>query len=273
MNLSFIGVDQSLTNTAIVHLHINYKNDVYYKYYQEFKKEFKNLLVALNIKPNEYQSLMKKQTLKDMNFTKALLSSHYKDREQLIIKSIYDKLVKIQLKMREEFKELQTFVENIDGKTKFVDTRKYFIIGYTLLSSKNKGNKRLKEYKDEYTKFIQETKSKNTLALIGLEGYSYNSTVTRSLFELGELTGLLKVVNFEEGIENMIIPPSLLKKVIADKGNAKKDIIKEKLIALFKLRFDYKKDDDLYDAFSIALFSYLLPFWNIDTVLLKVKLN
>lgn len=60
------------------------------------------------------------------------------------------------------------------------------------------------------------------LALI--EGYSFNSHASHA-HELGELGGVVRLALFEAGIPFADVPPAVLKKYAAGKGNAKKALM------------------------------------------------
>jgi len=266
--MKIIGVDQSLSNTAIFSLNLLYEPEQYASAYQNFLETLSHLILALNVRPNEYNLLVKSQEKKGMSFLKFLMDSKYTDKDKLVIKSLFIKLCVIQTKIETIFTKYHQLFKDFNEvkQIKIDDILNY---EYHLLTSNAKGVIRLIDYQKNYIKILEKEKD---IVLLGLEGYSYNSSITRSLFELGELTSVFKIANHNLNIPTMIIPPALLKKVIALKGNANKDVMKEMILKRINLNFKNKKDDDLFDAFAIALFNLFLPFWDIDTILLKIKI-
>lgn len=219
-----------------------------------------------------------------------------KEQEKFInkYKKIYDKYQKIDLINMSTL--LKTILEEFDTKTilkdlkiKNVTQKKYFktftqslkldlsisiketfiildnfikdkpelIIDFNVdnFKTKLKGIQRLHSIKNMYNRKIDCLKSKNIICC--MEGYAYNTTNTRSVFELGELGGMIKLYNFESNYSTLIVSPSSLKKFISYKGNSDKIEMKNAINEVFSLEFE---NDDIYDAFSLSLYLYVFPF-------------
>lgn len=85
-----------------------------------------------------------------------------------------------------------------------------------------------------------------------IEGYSFGSKGS-SVYDLGELGGVLRVMLYENKITYKEIPPSTLKKYISGKGNAKKEIMLEQTYRKFGFGSEILKDNDQVDAFCLAV--------------------
>jgi crossover junction endodeoxyribonuclease RuvC len=71
--------------------------------------------------------------------------------------------------------------------------------------------------------------------VVVLEGYSFGSK-GRSLFQIGELGGVVRLKLWREGIAFAEVPPTVLKKLATGKGNASKD----EVFAAAIRRLDYQ---------------------------------
>lgn len=88
-------------------------------------------------------------------------------------------------------------------------------------------------------------------AKIIFEGYAMGVQARRSAaFDLGELGGVLKKTIWERGIDTLLVPPTVLKKFITGKGNAKKDEMFEHLSEASGLSF---RNTDEADAYGLLL--------------------
>ena len=97
---------------------------------------------------------------------------------------------------------------------------------------------------------------------IVIEGYSYGSTWNmKSILELAELVGSIKVLCHKIGLKPVIVAPSTLKKFITGKGNTKKNQVLKFVYKNYKL--DFSSDDEA-DAFGLAMIGYMLQ--NLDKV-------
>lgn len=72
---------------------------------------------------------------------------------------------------------------------------------------------------------------------VALEGYSFG-VVGNYSYKNGENTGILKYKMFEEEIPLRIYPPTVMKKIITGKGNAKKDSMLENFNNKFNMNVE-----------------------------------
>jgi Holliday junction resolvasome RuvABC endonuclease subunit len=81
---------------------------------------------------------------------------------------------------------------------------------------------------DKISNWALEILQANQVKMVGLEGYSYGSKSSR-LFEIGENGGLLKHKLWLNNINFNLYSPREVKKSFTGKGNAKKELMSEKL--------------------------------------------
>jgi len=126
----------------------------------------------------------------------------------------------------------------IDGNSKVVSSK--------LIQTKPTKNKmkRLLFIRNSIINFLTDL----PITEIVLEGFSYGSKGA-AVYDLGMLGGIIRLDLFEKSFPYYVdYSPTFVKKFIAGKGNAKKDLmIKE----VFKLGFD-TDDSNLADAFALA---------------------
>lgn len=273
--MKILGIDQSLTNIGINFLKIEIN---YYLELNNYLIKLNELINLLNSKSQSINNIKKKMLNKNFNFFNELDDKKikYTIKEKEKIKILYTNLLEEQKnfinKFNNEFKHFNLFNKNISIYNFIINIKN----NTYLLNSKEKDILRLNEYENNYINIINNNKIDNKINFIcGIEGYSYNSkTSTRSLFELGELAGMLKLNNLKFGIKTIIVPPAILKKFMTNKGNSQKEEIKIIMKKRTEIVFKEKKDDDLYDALGISLFVYFLPFLNInDQIKIKIINN
>lgn len=85
--------------------------------------------------------------------------------------------------------------------------------------------------------------------LVIIEGYSFGSNRSRSVFDLGELGGIIKYYLYEKEISFVEVPPKFLKKYITGNGNADKLMMIDSVKNRYKENFD---NDDICDAYALA---------------------
>lgn len=96
--------------------------------------------------------------------------------------------------------------------------------------------------------------------LVVIEGYSFGSR-GRTLYQIGELGGVIRLALHEQGIPFVEVPPSTLKKYATGHGNAGKGEVLA--AAIRRLGYD-GHDDNEADALwlrAMALDFYGLPGW------------
>jgi len=255
------AIDPSLSNTAISFIKID-KN--YFIDLNNYINLFNNLLILLKTKNNTFIKINKKSINKNFDFFKEIECSNYLLKNKNIILGLYKQLLnkqnKIKIKYNFLYKEF-----NLINQQKEIQLKD---IKYYLLTNKKKEIQRINEYYNLYKELLKEYKPK----IVSIEGYSYNSKQqTRSLFELGELSGMFKHLNYINKINTLIIPPSILKKIITGKGNSDKLKIKEIFENNYKLKLKYKKNDDIYDSIGLLLILKYFPFLDIKQQL-KLKI-
>lgn len=89
--------------------------------------------------------------------------------------------------------------------------------------------------------------------LVVIEGPAFGISKTTSIFQLGELAGIVKRDLFTTNHPFIIVPPSQLKKFVTGKGNAKKDLM---LLAVHKKYGEDFEDDNLCDAYVLARYGF-----------------
>ena len=89
--------------------------------------------------------------------------------------------------------------------------------------------------------------------LIMIEGPAFGITKTISIFQLGELAGIIKRDLFMANYPFIIVPPTVLKKFVTGKGNSKKDLMLLSVHKKFGVDFD---DDNLCDAYVLARYGF-----------------
>lgn len=90
--------------------------------------------------------------------------------------------------------------------------------------------------------------------LILIEGYSFGSR-GRSIFNLGELGGVLRLLFEDLELQYIDVPPTVLKKWVTGKGNADKEMMLASIEAKYGIKFD---DDNIGDAFGLAKMGFEL---------------
>ena len=96
---------------------------------------------------------------------------------------------------------------------------------------------------------------------IFIEGYSFMSK-GRSIFNLGELGGVFRLILAKNWGGYYEIPPTSLKKFVTGKGNAKKQIMLEQTFRKYGLGSETLKDDNQVDAYGLARFGAAFLRWD-----------
>ena len=96
---------------------------------------------------------------------------------------------------------------------------------------------------------------------IFIEGYSFMSK-GRSVFNLGELGGIFRLLLARNCGGYYEIPPTSLKKFVTGKGNAKKQILLEQTYRKWGLGSEILKDDNQVDAYGLAKFGAAFLKWD-----------
>lgn len=109
---------------------------------------------------------------------------------------------------------------------------------------------------------------------VWLEDYSYAST--GRVFGIGENTGVLKHALLTEGYEYETIPPTVVKKLSTDKGNANKELMEDTFVNEVGFSFkdlleqtdkQWNPSSDLVDAYYIAK----VGFYDVDIIKKEVN--
>ncbi len=88
------------------------------------------------------------------------------------------------------------------------------------------------------------------LSGVAIEGYSFGSK-GRGIYGIGELGGIIRLMLYNNRCNAIIVPPSVLKKFVCDKGNAPKD----KVVSCYNEQFDEHflvKENNEVDALGLA---------------------
>ncbi len=268
--LNIIGIDQSLSKVGASTIEVD---EDYAKKLKNYILVLKDFLDIFNKKSTNLKKLTAKSKLKKFDFLEFIKECNYTIKEKTELELIYKQLLDLQKEIIEnsnfnDYKEIFNAIKN-SGTIEF--NKKY---SGELLVSKKVSIERLSEYNNMYSKYLDNNKP----FLIAMEGYSYDSTNTRSVFDLGELGGMIKLENFNRKHNTIIVTPSSLKMFISNDGKADKDKMIASVEKLFNIKFELVKKnnevnklDDVYDAFSLSLFCILIPFMNI-TDSLKCKI-
>lgn len=86
--------------------------------------------------------------------------------------------------------------------------------------------------------------------LVVLEGYSYASK-GRSVVDIGELGGVIRLLLWEEAIPYIEVPPAVLKKFATGRGNAGKPEMLD--AAIRHWAYEDSPDDNAVDAYLLRL--------------------
>lgn len=95
-----------------------------------------------------------------------------------------------------------------------------------------------------------------------LEGYSMGSK--GQVFNIGENTGILKLMLYKNGIDFVVPAPTQVKKYFTDKGNANKSLMYDAFVEKTKLELtevlSCKKEDspisDIVDSYAMLCFGF-----------------
>lgn len=100
------------------------------------------------------------------------------------------------------------------------------------------------------------------VTFVGIEGYSFGSTKSNTLFQIGEFSGGIKKILYDMGKGILIYPPSVIKYYATENGNADKvkmkmGMMSEKYNRFYPEEMNIFKDfespqSDLIDAFFIC---------------------
>ena len=89
-----------------------------------------------------------------------------------------------------------------------------------------------------------------------LEGISYGSQKTKSIFDLAGLNYLIRYFIITNTDAKLIIcPPQEIKKFASGKGNSQKDILTEAFLIIYPQFNELKKIDDIVDAYFMCQYA------------------
>lgn len=116
------------------------------------------------------------------------------------------------------------------------------VLAFCIGSSKLRGLQRIKFLRDA----VSEALDQYTPTMVAFEGYALGFRgKSNTIFDLGELGGVLKLLILERGIDILLVPPTSLKLFATGKGNADKDQVSVSVKALLGVSFP---TSDQYDA-------------------------
>ena len=88
-----------------------------------------------------------------------------------------------------------------------------------------------------------------------IESYAFGVKKSRSVFQIGELGGIIKYLLFARGIRFYLVSPQSLKKFANGKGGSGKGIVEQGVYNKWKMRF---KTSHETDAFVLAKIGYAI---------------
>lgn len=217
------SIDQSLSNTAITIFEIN-KN-----YYEKLKSL---LIVLFDIKSEIKTTLRKK-----INDSKGI-EDFFKKVFTGINSSISSaKKRSLYIEKLEELYVLYKSLLEVDSDYTHIETFS--------VSSKFKGMERVNEINNKY---IEVAKKHNTVLTI-MEGYALGIQQSSSIFDLGELGGVLKMSILKNQNNLIITSPNTLKMMFSGIGKNKKEVMKAKYEELIttnnKIPKNLENDDEI----------------------------
>jgi len=123
-------------------------------------------------------------------------------------------------------------------------------------------NKKLDVYKRTLEKirtirgFVLRIIRQYNIQYVAIEDYSYGSQ-GRSIYQLGELHGVIKLALYNMRIPFITISPANIKFAATGSGNSKKEEVISNIISKYKISFSVEgKVDDLYDAYVTCMLLY-----------------
>ena len=161
-------------------------------------------------------------------------------------------------KIHEECIDIEEVNKEIKKKWKIENSDKLKSKEYTVKDNYNhdlKSMARLKYIKDRILTILDEFK----VTKIAIEGYSFSSK-GRSVFDLGELGGAIRLALYEKKYQYIDVSPSSVKAFIII-GNADKEQMRLGILSTYGYNFD---NDNIADAFALARF--LLCFGDAATL-------
>lgn len=112
-------------------------------------------------------------------------------------------------------------------------------------------------YMNRYNKLVESIKREipeDKDAIFFIEGYSFGSFgKSSSASYLIELSGILKYDLWMAGMPYITVPPTLLKKFITGKGNAKKEDIKLHIYKRYGMEFSVSDAADAYGLMALGV--------------------
>jgi len=133
-----------------------------------------------------------------------------------------------------------------------------------LIAVKTKGIERLGNILALVKNAVTETtETIGRIDLAVIEDYSFGSRGC-AIFSSGELGGVIRLYLYLEKNDFLLVSPATLKKYVAGKGNADKDVMLKEVFKKWGQDFD---DDNIADAYSLARAGEL--FLQSDTKKLK----
>lgn len=110
-------------------------------------------------------------------------------------------------------------------------------------------------YMHRYNHILNEVK-KATLGgntVFFIEGYSFGSfSKSTAMSNLIELGGIIRFYLWGEGVSFIVVPPTLLKKFVTGKGNAKKEDIKLGIYKRYACEFETSDEADAYGLMAMG---------------------
>jgi len=158
---------------------------------------------------------------------------------------------------------ITTFDENV-GIFNFLNCKKYYLnikkYSYDSLALNIFGDE-LPEYKSNEERWNKISdwvyNCIKHCDIVSIEGYSYGSK-SQTLFQIGELCGVVKQKLYLNDIDIISIPPTVIKKFATTKGNANKELLNQYFIkeTNINLKEIFKQTEKQWNPSSDIIDSY-----------------
>jgi len=125
------------------------------------------------------------------------------------------------------------------------------ILSTKAITSYFTGVKRLKDFKEQIIDICQYVAGLKEKTSVFIEGYSFGS-IGRKEF-IAELGGIIRLTLYEQELEFVDVPPTVLKKYITGKGNADKVAVGVAVMKQYGEGFDTTDQTDAFVLCQIGL--------------------
>jgi Holliday junction resolvasome RuvABC endonuclease subunit len=127
------------------------------------------------------------------------------------------------------------------------DSFRYGMVTYAITVKKMRGMERLAYVRDQVAHHLDASGADTVI----YENYSFGSK-GRSVFDIGELGGVLKTLCYEKGLRIVLVPPATLKLFTAGKGTADKDMMAAAILERWGLDFPTNDEADAFALYQLG---------------------